>query len=58
MKRLEKIKTNILRISIGVVYLIFGFIKFIPHLSPAEDLASETINVLTLGILPLQIGLI
>lgn len=58
MKKLEKVKTNILRISIGVVYLIFGFIKFIPHLSPAEDLATDTISILTLGILPSQIGLI
>ncbi|MDF4204502.1 hypothetical protein PXD56_16115 [Maribacter sp. SA7] len=58
MKRLEKLKSNILRISIGIVYLIFGFIKFIPHLSPAEDLAKNTIGILTLGILPSQWGLL
>tara|TARA_R110000744_G_scaffold3911_4_gene14415 strand:+ start:5707 stop:6189 length:483 start_codon:yes stop_codon:yes gene_type:complete len=57
MKKLEKIKTNILRISIGIVYLIFGFIKFIPNMSPAEDLATNTINLLTLGILPSNLGL-
>ncbi|MEP2239583.1 MAG: DoxX family membrane protein [Maribacter sp.] len=58
MKRLEKLKSNILRISIGIVYLIFGFIKFIPHLSPAEDLAKNTIGILTLGILPSQWSLL
>lgn len=58
MKRLAKIKYNILRISIGAVYLIFGFIKFIPHFSPAEDLATNTISILTLGLLPTQFGLI
>ena len=58
MKRLEKLKSNILRISIGVVYLIFGSIKFIPHLSPAEDLAKDTIGILTLGFLPSQLGLL
>jgi len=58
MHRLEKIKTNILRLSIGVVYLLFGFIKFIPKLSPAEDLATDTISILTLGLLPSYFGLI
>ncbi|WP_051941865.1 hypothetical protein [Maribacter forsetii] len=58
MKRLEKLKSNILRNSIGVVYLIFGCIKFIPHLSPAEDLAKDTIGILTLGFLPSQLGLL
>ncbi|MEP2280418.1 hypothetical protein [Maribacter sp.] len=58
MKKLEKLKSNILRISIGIVYLFFGFIKFIPHLSPAEDLAKNTIGILTLGILPSQWGLL
>jgi len=57
MKQLQKLKFNILRISIGLVYSIFGFIKFIPNLSPAEDLATNTIGILTLGILPQHLGL-
>ena len=31
------------RLSIGVVYFHFGFLKFFPDLSPAEMLASQTI---------------
>ncbi|SDR93569.1 hypothetical protein SAMN05192545_0457 [Maribacter dokdonensis] len=58
MKQLEKLKLNILRISIGLVYLFFGFIKFIPNLSPAEDLATNTIGILTFGILPSSLSLI
>ena len=37
---------------IGVVYLWFGFLKFFPHLSPAEDLAKNTISILTFGFIP------
>jgi uncharacterized membrane protein YkgB len=46
-----------LQCAIGVVYLWFGFLKFFPHLSPAEDLAAETIKILTFGILPKEISL-
>lgn len=31
------------RLSIGLVYFHFGFLKFFPDLSPAEMLASQTI---------------
>src|SRR6478752_5875065 len=41
----------LLRISIGVIYLWFGLLKFFPHLSPAEDLAKETIRILTFGLI-------
>jgi uncharacterized membrane protein YkgB len=39
----------LLRASLGVVYLWFGALKFVPALSPAEGLATRTIEVLTLG---------
>ncbi len=39
----------ILRISIGIIYLWFGMLKFFPGVSPAEDLAKETIHLLTFG---------
>jgi len=42
---------TILRISIGIIYLWFGMLKFFPHLSPAEDLAKETIQILTFGLI-------
>jgi uncharacterized membrane protein YkgB len=40
---------RLLRLSLGVIYLWFGAIKFIPGASPAEDLALRTIEKLTLG---------
>lgn len=39
----------ILRISIGIIFLWFGVLKFFPGLSPAEDLAVSTIRVVTFG---------
>ena len=40
----------VLRIALGVVFLWFGALKFFPGLSPAQDLAARTIEVLTIGI--------
>ncbi len=42
----------ILRIALGVVFLWFGALKFFPGLSPAQDLAARTIEVLSFGIVP------
>jgi len=42
---------RLLRISLGVVFLWFGALKFVPGLSAADDLAGRTIETLTLGIL-------
>ncbi|MGH8824558.1 MAG: DoxX family protein [Jiangellaceae bacterium] len=39
-----------LRISLGLVFLAFGALKFVPGLSPAEDLAVATIDRLTSGL--------
>ena len=56
---IEKIKQNsFLKITIGIVYLWFGALKFFPELSPAEGLATDTITVLTLGIIPANISII
>lgn len=51
-------KTNILAICIGLVYLWFGSLKFFTSLSPAEDLAINTIHRLTMGLLPTHIAII
>ena len=40
-----------LRISLGIVFLWFGVLKFFPGLSPAEDLAAQTIERLTFNII-------
>ena len=41
----------LLRLSLGVVFLWFGVLKFFPGLSAAEDLAARTIAQLTFGAL-------
>ena len=45
---------QLLRWSIGLVFLWFGGLKFFTGLSPAEDLAYKTITDLTFGLLPKQ----
>lgn len=42
----------LLRISIGLVFFWFGILKFFDGLSPAQDLAINTIKLLTFGIVP------
>ena len=44
----------ILRVSLGLVFLMFGILKFVPGASPAEALAVRTVQTLSLGILPAQ----
>lgn len=44
-------KIALLRISIGILFIWFGALKFFKGQSPAEDLATETIEVLTFGLL-------
>jgi uncharacterized membrane protein YkgB len=46
-----------LRISLGFVYLWFGGLKCLPHLSPAEELAARTIDALTFGNMPSFVSL-
>lgn len=59
MKKNEQITgCRFLAISIGLVYLWFGVLKFFPHLSPAEDLAINTITILTLGKIPPNVSII
>jgi uncharacterized membrane protein YphA (DoxX/SURF4 family) len=39
----------LLRVSLGIVFLWFGGLKFFPGLSPAQDLAARTIEALSFG---------
>lgn len=41
-----------LRVSIGVIFLWFGVLKFWPDLSPADELAAATIDKLFFGFIP------
>ena len=47
----------LLRLSLGLVFLWFGFLKFFPGLSPAQDLATRTIEVLSFGLLPPDVSI-
>ena len=40
-----------LRVSLGVIFFWFGVLKFFPGSSPAEGLATDTISLLTLGLI-------
>lgn len=46
-----------LRLSVGLVFLWFGALKFFPGLSPAEQLAGRTISLLTAGWIPTSVSL-
>lgn len=43
---------RLLRVSVGIVFFWFGVLKFFPGLSPAQDLATRTMSVLTFGVVP------
>src|ERR671925_666450 len=45
------------RLALGIVFLWFGAIKFVPGWSPAADLASRTISRLSFGVFGPSIGL-
>ena len=59
MKKIELTKKlRMLAISIGIVYLWFGILKFFPGVSPAEGLAQDTIHNLTFGLISPQVSII
>jgi uncharacterized membrane protein YphA (DoxX/SURF4 family) len=48
----------ILRVSLGAVFLLFGFLKFFPGVSPAEQLVKSTTCALTFGLIPGAVALV
>ncbi len=48
----------LLRISLGVIFFWFGVLKFFPGLSPAQDLATRTITVMTFGLIPANVSIL
>lgn len=48
----------ILRVSIGTIYVWFGALKFFPGVSPAEELAKETIHQLTFKLINPELSLL
>jgi uncharacterized membrane protein YphA (DoxX/SURF4 family) len=49
---------TLLRVSLGVVFVWFGVLKFFPGLSPAQELATRTISILTAGLIPPQVSIL
>ncbi len=48
----------LLRVSMGIVFLWFGALKFFPGLSPAADLATRTIERLTFGLIAPDVSIL
>ncbi len=55
---MAKTGIKLLRWSIAIIFIWFGSLKFFPGMSPAQDLATSTINLLTFDLIPLQVSLI
>ena len=47
-----------LRISVGIVFFWFGILKFFPGVSPAQGIATVTIERLTFGFIQANVALI
>lgn len=49
---------RLLAVSIGIIYVWFGALKFVPNLSPADQLAKDTICLITFGLIPTHISIV
>jgi uncharacterized membrane protein YphA (DoxX/SURF4 family) len=47
-----------LRISLGIIFLWFGVLKFFPGVSSAEELATKTISILSFGFVKPSVSII
>ena len=56
-KTVEKQGINFLRISVGIIFFWFGFLKFFGNISDAEEIASRTISWLTFDFLKPEISM-
>ncbi len=52
------VRIPIIPVSIGLVYLWFGSLKFFTGLSPAEKLAQDTIDRLTFGFIEPEVSIL
>ncbi len=57
-RQLVRYSVAALRIAVGAVFLAFGALKFFPNVSPAQDLATRTTDVLTFGFVPASVALV
>jgi uncharacterized membrane protein YkgB len=51
-----RIGVPLLRISLGIVFVWFGVLKFVPGLSSADELAIRTMDVLSLHLVPSSVS--
>ena len=49
---LTRYSISILRISLGLIILGFGVLKYFPGVSPAESLVKATVHIMTFGLVP------
>lgn len=54
---MARVGVPLLRISLGIVFFWFGALKFFPGLSPAQELATRTIGILTFGAIPPDVSI-
>lgn len=47
-----------LRLSLGLIFTLFGFLKFFPEVSPAQDLVVDTTHALFFGLLSPKLSMI
>ena len=48
---------SLLRVSLGLIFLAFGFLKFFPGVSPIEGLATRTTDALSFAMLSPGVGM-
>ena len=58
IRQILPFRNRLMIISISIMYLWFGSLKFFPGLSPADQLAKETIHLLTFGRIPGNISIL
>ncbi len=51
----QRREITVLRVSVGILYLWFGILKFIPALSPAEDIATVVMGIMTFDAVPTEV---
>lgn len=42
---------KLIRLSLGIIFIWYGMLKFFPTLSPAEELATRTIDIMFFGLI-------
>lgn len=48
----------LLRISLGAVFFGFGILKFFPNVSPAQAIATQTMTILSFGVVPVGVSIV